>query len=159
MTGKVQPINFEGCSIGFRNFAGEPGPYNDKGDRSFVIFLEDHEAAHNLEAEGWGVKWPKEVDGINPDEDTRNPYLPVKVQFGQYPPKIVCITIGADGEQHHEFMDEETIGELDWMQFDNVDVVVRPYSWTVQGKSGIKAYCNQLYVTLAQVGFESKYGF
>lgn len=151
MSHNVQQLNFEGARIGFRNFAGEEGPYNAKGDRSFVIFLEE-DVARDLEKIGWNVKWPKARD-VADEEDTRQPHLAVSVAMNNYPPKIVMIS----GENTN-LVAEEELGMLDWVEIDNVDLVVRPYSWNVNGKSGIKAYLKAIYVTIKTDMFVDKYG-
>lgn len=137
--------------IGFRNFAGREGAYNREGDRNFVIFLRDQEAK-NLEEQGWNVKWPKPLD--DPDEeDTRQPYLPVAVSLDPYPPKIVLVAGDKPTLLHGDDIDV-----LDTATIDNVDAVIRPYSWSVNGNSGVKAYLKAIYVTIATDGFEAKYG-
>lgn len=90
---KQNVLNLEGVRIGFRNFAGEEGRYNKKGDRNFVVFLDDAEA-DKLEADGWNVKSPKPNDDIDPEEDTRQAYLPVSLNFNGFPPKVVVIADG-----------------------------------------------------------------
>lgn len=147
-------VSMEGVRIGFRNFNGEEGQYNKKGDRNFVVFLDD-ETAKNMKAEGWNVKFPKDRDDIDPDEDTREPYLPVSVTFGQYPPKVVLIN-GQGGKATK--LDEDSVGMLDWAEIVDVDCIIRPYNWTVNGNSGTKAYLKALYVTINEDEFAEKYG-
>lgn len=154
MTEKISKVVFEGCRLGFKNFAGEEGAYNRAGDRNFVVFLSDLDLANDLSSIGWNVKFPKEVEGLDPEEDTREPYLPVALTFGKYPPKIVLIT-----DTGHQPLDETNVNVLDWSRIINADLIVRPYQWTVNGDTGIKAYLDELYVTIEQDGFQSKYGF
>ncbi len=47
-------------------------------------------------------------------------------------------------------LDEKTIEMLDWADILNVDLIVRPYEWTVQGKTGVKAYLQSIYVTIEE---------
>lgn len=141
----------EGAQIGFRNFSGVEGPYNKEGDRSFAIFLEEG-FAEELKAEGWNVKFPKEYDP-NDEEDTRNPYLPVAAAFNMYPPKVVLIA----GENVTP-LDESEVDMLDWAEISNADIILRPYNWSVNGNSGIKAYLKALYVTIETDPFSEKYG-
>lgn len=155
----VRPIEFPNCRIGFKNFKGEKGTYNKKGDRNFVVFIEDPEFAQLLDSEGWNVKYPKPLPDLDPEEDTRQPYLPIKVSFDNVPPKVVLIRESASGQQTTQNLEEDTIGLLDDMQFDLIDLFVRPYAYDVNGNTGISAYCSQLYLTARSVGFESKYGF
>lgn len=145
-------LNLEGVRIGFRNFAGLEGRYNKKGDRNFVVFLEE-EKAKELSDEGWNVKYPKTNDDIDPDEDTREAYLPVSLNYNGFPPKVIVI---ADGQASKLVEDE--VDMLDYADILDVDIVINPYQWTVNGSSGIKAYCKAIYVTINTDAFESKYG-
>ena len=147
---KVEPIKLGHSTIGFRNFSGEEGMYNKAGDRNFVIFLDD-EVAHELEEKGWNIKWPKNQDANDP-EDTRQPYLPVSLAFGKYPPKVVVISNGVATR-----LEEQDVSMLDWADIESLDAVIRPYEWEVSGNSGIKAYAKSLYFTLAVDEFAEKY--
>lgn len=148
----MNQINFEGATIGFRNFAGEEGPFNKAGDRNFVVFVTAEEAEDLLQ-QGWNVKFPKERDFGADEEDTRNPYLPVSVNFKNIPPKVIMIT----GDQMTK-LGEEDIAMLDWAEIEHMDLIVRPYQWSVNGNSGVKAYLKAMYVTLVTDEFAQKYG-
>ena len=52
---------------------------------------------------------------------------------------------------------EETVDLLDYSVFDKVDLSLRPYEWVVNGTSGIKAYVDEMYVTIQEGAFASKY--
>lgn len=146
-------ITIENVQVGFKNFAGAEGPYNRKGDRNFAVFL-DEDVARSLEAEGWNIKWPKEREDLNPDEDSREPYLPVAVSFKGIPPRITIIR----GEQHDK-LEEADLEMLDWSRIIRADLILRPYNWTVNGSSGVKAYLKSGYFTLDVDELEMKYGF
>lgn len=140
-------IRIEGAKIGFRNFSGEEGRFNPKGRRNFCVFLEE-DIAKDMEKEGWNVKW------LQPREEGDEPqaYLQVKVVFGKIPPKIVLVT--GRGKTR---LDEDTVNILDWAEVQNVDLVIRPYNWEVNGNTGVSAYIKTMYVTLREDEFESKY--
>lgn len=140
-------IRIEGARIGFRNFSGEEGRFNPKGRRNFCVFLEE-DIAKDMEKEGWNVKW------LQPREEGDEPqaYLQIKVVFGKIPPKIVLVTMRGKTR-----LDEDTVNILDWAEIQNVDLVIRPYNWEVNGNTGVSAYIKTMYVTLREDEFESKY--
>lgn len=143
-------IVMEGVRIVFRNFAGKEGQYNREGDRNFAVLL-DEEIAKALLNDGWNVKWlePRE----DADEGTeRQAYLQVSVSWKGRPPTVVLIT-----SRGRTNLDESQVDMLDWADITNVDLIVRPYNWDVNGKTGIKAYLKSLYVTIEEDELERKY--
>lgn len=143
-------VLMEGVRIIFRNFAGKEGQYNREGDRNFAVLLEE-QVAEAMAADGWNVKWlkPREDD----EDETSQAYLPVSLNFGKgRPPRVVMIT-----SRGRTTLDEEMVELLDWADIINVDLIVRPYEWTVSGKSGIKAYLQSIYVTIEEDELERKY--
>ena len=140
-------ITIENAQVQFRNFTGKEGKYNREGDRNFVVFL-DPEDAEPLAKDGWLIKELKPRDpGDHPQQ-----YLPVKVAYGNYPPKIVVIT-----DAGQKILDEDTVHILDWAEFANVDMIINPYNWEVSGDTGVKAYLKTMYVTIVEDEIEKKY--
>lgn len=142
-------VLMEGVRIIFRNFAGKEGQYNREGDRNFAVLL-DEQVATTMAEDGWNIKMLRPRD----EEEEENPqaYLPVSVNFKGRPPRIVLIT-----SRGRTNLDESQIEMLDWADIVNVDLIVRPYEWTVNGKSGIKAYLQSIYVTIDEDPLEIKY--
>lgn len=139
---------FENVRICFRNFSGKASQYNAEGNRNFCMIFNDQQQAEELAAEGWNIKYLQPRD----EDDEPTPYMQVKVAFGQYPPKIVMITSGGQ-----TLLDEDNINLLDTAEIVNVDLIVRPYTWSVRGQTGVKAYVKAMYVTIAEDEFEKKY--
>lgn len=137
----------ENARIGFRNFSGVESRYNPKDRRNFAVFL-DREFAEEIEEDGWNVKW---LDAREEGEE-KQPFLKVAVSYDNIPPKIVLIT-----GRGKNILDEETVGMLDWAEIESVDIIINPYNWTVNGKSGVKAYVKSMYVTIVEDIFERKY--
>lgn len=148
----AKQLNIAGARIGFKNFTGLEGAYNKEGERSFAVFLDD-ELAETLSADGWNVKYPKPRDLTHDEEDTRQPYLAVEVAFGKFPPKIVTIT-----NDIPKVLSEDEVSTLDWLEIENVDLVINPYHWSVNGNSGVKAYLKAIYATIESDMFSQKYG-
>ena len=148
-------LNLEGAQIGFRNFEGREGQFNRKGERSFVVFL-DRLTAENLASQGWNVKFPKPDERWeNPEEDPRTPTLPVEVSYKAIPPKVIVIN-GEGGVKTR--LGEAEVGTLDWAQIERIDLVINPYLWEMNGRTGIKAYLGAIYVTIVSDPFIEKYG-
>lgn len=146
-------LNLENVRIGFRNFEGREGMYNKAGERSFAVFL-PRDLADDLAAQGWNIKYPKVLENqVDPEADTRDPYLSVSVGFEYFPPNIFIISNGQPTK-----LDEQEVGMLDWAEIENVDLVIRPYEWSVNRNSGIKAYLKSGYFTIVTDAFAAKYG-
>ena len=143
-----QNITIEGARVIFRNFSGEEGKFNPKGKRNFCVLLDD-DLAKALANDGWNVKY------LRPREEGDEPqaYLQVSVSFSPYPPKIVQITSRGKTK-----IEEDMVHVIDWAEFANVDLVIRPYNWKLSsGASGVKAYLKTMYYTIVEDEFELKY--
>lgn len=141
-------ITVENARIGFRNFGGTPGRFNKEGERSFAWFIDDPALADELQKIGWNIRW------LDREDEEAFPYMNVTVRFGNINPKVMLV----DNVKHRQIpLDEASIGMLDWSEIENVDMVIRPYNWEAQGRTGVKAYLKIMYVTLVQDDFAGKY--
>lgn len=140
-------LSIADARIMFRNFTGRASKYNAAGNRNFCAVV-DAATAQKLTDIGWNVRI------LAPIEEGDDPtfYIPVAVGFGYYPPKITLITNRSKVE-----ITEETIDSLDYAEIANVDLILRPYNWVVNGKTGIKAYLKTMYVVLEEDEFAEKY--
>lgn len=131
-------LQIDGARIIFRNFKGKPSKYNDEGDRNFALVIPDAETAQQLLDAGWNVKVkPPREDGEEPLR-----FLAVKVKFNGHGPAIYLQT----GNSRNK-LDEETVGMLDDIDIQSVDLDIRPYHWEAHGESGISAYLQSMLVT------------
>jgi hypothetical protein len=137
----------ENARIGFRNFRGEASKFNPPGSRNFCVFL-DSETADRLIRDGWNVRHLTPKD----PEDEAQAYMQVAVRYEPKVPNIILIT--KHGKQR---LDEESVSSLDWAEIESVDLIINPSNWEVQGKKGVKAYCQSLYVKIVQDEFADKY--
>lgn len=143
------PVVVEHAKIAFRNFSGRQQKYNPEGIKNFCVVF-DPEVGEMLERDGWNIKWFKQDDEEIPPEA----YLQVAVSYKNRPPRIIMLT---DGGRKKTPLSEKTVGLLDTAEFELVDIIITPYNWEVNGKSGVKAYLKTMYVTLEEDELDRKY--
>ena len=141
-------LQIDDARIIFKNFEGRGDKFNREGDRNFSLLIEDENTANALIKEGWNVK-------IKPGrEEGDDPFmrLPVKVKFTDYGPNVYLVT----GNRRNE-LDEESIGCLDHIEIESVDMDIRPYDWEVNGRTGRTAYLQSMEVVQRIDRFAARY--
>ena len=141
-------LQIDDARIIFKNFEGRGDKFNREGDRNFSLLIEDPDTADAMIKEGWNVR-------IKPARDEDEPpfmRLPIKVKFSDYGPNVYLIT----GDRRNE-LDEESIGCLDNIDIESVDMDIRPYDWEVNGKTGRTAYLQSMQVVQRIDRFAAKY--
>lgn len=132
----------------FPNFQGKEGRYNREGDRNFCILISD-ELAAQLEDDGWTVKYLKARE----EGDEPRPYLQVNVKYGKgKPPRIVMLT-----SRGRTPIDEETVDMLDYVDVRKADVILNPYHYNVNGRTGINGYLRTMFITIEEDELERRY--
>ena len=144
----VNNINIEGATIIWKNFSGERDRFNP-GKRGFSVVIDDSVMADELRQEGWNIKERPLQEGADPSEQEWT--LPVKLNMNRY--TQVWLIVG----NHKTLLDENTVAQLDVVDFVDCDISIRPYEWEMSGRTGITAYVDSMYVTIRENKFAEKY--
>lgn len=147
MAEEVMTFMVEDARIIFRNFSGKEGQYNREGDRNFAVVLTP-EIAEQMLKDGWNVRIlePRE------EGDEPTPYISVSVNFNNRPPRVVLLTSTTRTQ-----LSQDSLELLDWADIRTADLIARGYNWSVNGKTGVKAYLQSLFVTIEEDALERKY--
>jgi hypothetical protein len=130
-------LEIEDARIVYRNFEGLASKFNREGDRNFAVIIPNEDICNELQENGWNVKIRQPRD----EDDTPFMFLPVKIKFNSRGPSAYV----KSGENVTK-LTEETIGMLDEIDIQSVDMDLRPYDWEVNGKSGRTAYLQAINV-------------
>lgn len=144
----VNNINIEGAMIIWKNFSGERDKFNP-GKRGFSVVIDDTVMADELRQEGWNVKDRPLQEGA--DDSEQEWTIPVKLNMNRY--TQVWLIVG----NHKTLLDEDTVSQLDVVDIVNCDISIRPYEWEMNGRTGITAYVDSMYVTIRENKFAEKY--
>lgn len=136
-------LQIDDAYIIYRNFEGRGDKYNREGDRNFALLIPDEELKDKLlmDVNRYDVAWNIK---IKPREDGDAPfmYLPVKVKFTERGPNVYLKSGTATNR-----LTEDTIGMLDDIEIESVDLDIRPYDDVVNGKPFRAAYLYAMHVT------------
>jgi hypothetical protein len=135
----------------WRNFSGREEQFNRKGSRYGVIFLPT-DVAEQMLADGWNVKQGQlseedEEAGADPRY-----HIQIAARFDPLPPNIWLVT-----KKNRIKLEEDELDAIDSADIKIVDVICNGSEWSVNGKTGIKAYIKTMFVTINEDPLEEKY--
>lgn len=142
----------ENARLLFKNFAGRQTKFNAEGNRNFCVIIEDTETVNRLMSDGWNIR------SLAPRDEDELPtyYMQVKVKFhaedSSRDPELYLVS----GKTKTR-LDVDSVSSLDYAELVNTDLVIRPYSWEVNGKVGITAYLKRGYFVIEEDPFLAKY--
>lgn len=140
-------ITIEDAKIAFRNFAGKEEMYNPAGNRNFAILL-DEKMAEQMLQDGWNVKHLK----VREEGDDPQAYIQVALSYKNRPPKVCMIT-----SRGLTYLSEGDLEMLDWVDIETADVTLNPYEWVVNGKTGVKAYAQGVFIKIEEDYLQEKW--
>lgn len=148
----INDLEIEDANIkwGFSRFDGRADMYNEEGDHNFVIIIDPSEA-DLLREIGWNVKEKLGREEGDPIEN----HLSVKISYRFEPPMIYFIKNGRKFPVDHP----SELRQIKQATCEQIDVIIQPSPWSrMDGSSGISAYVKEMYVTITESRFATKYG-
>lgn len=133
----------QGVRIKYRNFRGLERKIggrvmNQAGKRNFCVVLNEEQFL-DLRDKGWQVKAGTNKDG-EPEYTIK-----VSISFGGRPPMI---KMAPTDKEKGVMLDEDTIDQLDFVDIENAELVIRPYVWDESGQYGAAAYLRSMKVDI-----------
>lgn len=151
--GPKDVLMIDDAKICWKNFAGDPTPYDrNGGKREFHLVIPNDaikDALLNNKSRD-GASWNVKIRA--PREEGEAPFLHMKVnvRFNDFGPKVYLVT---GGRQHR--LDEEDVGMLDKMDIESVDMDIRPNDSIVNGVAYRTAYLRSIRVYQRSDRFEA----
>lgn len=133
-------LQIDGAVIRKSNFSGRPDDYNREGDRNFLWVIPTVELYERLKEDGWPVKMS------DPREEGDLPFmfLPVKIKYFDNGDGPTVIFVSGNSRR---LLTEETIGLLDNIEIEHIEMDIEPRRWTWNNKSGVTARLKGMEVT------------
>lgn len=137
----IDNIEIYNAEFYYPNFSGREERFNNAGNRYFNVFIDDPALATQLSEDGWNIKIKTPKD----EDDQVRHYLRVAISYNhwKYKPHVYLISNGVKTE-----LDEEDLDCLDTADIAKADLSIRPRIWDDAGTPRVKAFLNELYVTV-----------
>lgn len=136
-------LQIDNARIAYRNFSGRSDKFNREGDRNFALVIPTTEICDALveDKSQLGVGWNIKIKEPRDEGDEPFMYMKVKVKFTDYGPNIYLVS----GNKKVR-LTEDTVGCLDDIYIDHVDLDIRPYDDEVNGRPFRAAYLKSMQV-------------
>lgn len=135
----------------FRNFGGAKRKFNDAGKRNFNISV-DPENISMLMAENINVKYFKSDYDDDEEQDEKPGFTRINVNYESYSKPEIYVR--SNPQTRFVEFNEDLVGRLDGMVFDQVDLVLNPYKRDDEHTS---LYLEKGYFTLHSDPISEKY--
>jgi hypothetical protein len=146
----IDDLEIENAQIkwAFSHFDGRADTFNDEGDHNFTIIIDDEETALRLRDEGWNIRMFEGKEEGDLPEYT----LKVKISYRFEAPKIYLLK----GERKYR-ADEADLADIKRSTCEQIDVIISPSRWVQGGRTGISAYCKEMYAKVKESRFSARY--
>lgn len=137
-------LQINDARIIFRNFEGRGDKFNREGDRNFSLVIPTEEIKDALmgDTNEYGVGWNVKVKDARDEGADPFIHMPVKVKFTAFGPNVYLKSGNAEPIK----LDEDSIGCLDQIDIESVDLDIRAYDDTINGRGFRSAYLQSMYV-------------
>jgi len=142
-------VTLENVRIMYRNFMGQKGMYNEEGERSFNIVIDDPVMATTMLEDGLNLK-----PLLDEDERVVGHHMLVRINYKGRPPRIIRVT--QDG-QRQTSLEQRTVGSLDSVTIEKADITLGTWIWRPEPLPNMSAYCNVMYVHVIEDPLDAKY--
>lgn len=132
----------------FSHFDGRADTFNDEGDHNFTVIIEDEEMARRLMEEGWNIRTNAGREEGDPDEYL----LKVKISYKFEAPKIFLLK----GQRKYR-ADELDLADIKRSTTEQIDVIITPSRWVQANRTGVSAYCKEMYAKVKESRFAAEY--
>lgn len=136
-------LQIDDAYITYKNFAGRGDKFTREGDRSFHLIIPNEEICEALinDKNEYGVGWNVKIKPPREEGDDPFMHMKVKVKFNNKGPNVYL-----QSGRNKVRLDENSVGCLDEIYIDHVDLDIRPYDDIVQGNPFRAAYLQSILV-------------
>lgn len=122
-------LKVDDARIVFRNFSGRADQFNREGDRSFHVVISEHEIAEAMQNDTneYGAGWNVKIKPPREEGDEPFMHMAVKVKYNDRGGRVTGPDVKIIEGDISRPLYAETIGMLDDIDIDHVDLYIRAY--------------------------------